>query len=57
MDPLTLMDPIPIITSTKRIKYLNLSREIKVKYAENYKTLMKKSKMTLGKPTKCLEES
>ena len=34
--------------ATKRIKYLgiNLPKEIKELYTENYKTLMKQSKMT-----------
>ena len=39
---------IPFTIATKRIKYLgiNLSKETKDLYIENYKTLMKKSKMT-----------
>ena len=37
---------LPFTTATKRIKYLgiNLPRETKVLYAENYKTLMKEIK-------------
>ena len=39
---------IPFTIATKRIKYLgiNLLKETKELYTENYKTLMKKSKMT-----------
>ena len=38
--------PIPFTTATKRIKYLaiNLSKEIKELYTENYKTLMEEIK-------------
>ena len=34
---------IPLIIASKRIKYIgiNLTREVKDPYAENYKTLMK----------------
>ena len=41
-------ESIPFTTATKRIKYLgiNLPKETKELYTENYKTLMKKSKMT-----------
>ena len=54
-----IKEATPLITATKKNKIpgINLPRETKEQYAENYKTLMKKSKMTLGKPTKCLEES
>ena len=39
-------ETIPFTNATKRIKYLgiNLPRETKDLYIENYKTLMKKSK-------------
>ena len=39
-----IKESIPFVTVTKRIKYLgiNLSKEIKDLYIENYKTLMKK---------------
>ena len=39
---------IPFTTATKIIKYLgiNLPKEMKELYTENYKTLIKKSKMT-----------
>ena len=42
-----IKETLPFTTATKRIKYLgiNLPRETKDLYAENYKTLMKKSKM------------
>ena len=41
-----IMETLPFTTSTKRIKYLgiNLPRETKDLYAENYKTLMKEIK-------------
>ena len=41
------METLPFIIATKRIKYLgiNLPRETKDLYAENYKTLMKEIKM------------
>ena len=41
-----IKETIPITTATKRIKYLgiNLPRETKNLYAENYKTLMKEIK-------------
>ena len=41
-------ETLPFTTATKRIKYLgiNLPKEVKDLYSENYKTLMKKSKMT-----------
>ena len=41
-----IKETIPFITATKRIKYLgiNLPRETKDLYAENYKTLMKEIK-------------
>ena len=43
-----IKETISFITATKRIKYLgiNLPKEVKDLYSENYKTLMKKSKMT-----------
>ena len=43
-----IKETIPFTTATKRIKYLgiNLPKEVKDLYSENYKTLMKKSKMT-----------
>ena len=42
-----IKETLPFTTATKRIKYLgiNLPRETKDLYAENYKTLMKKIKM------------
>ena len=41
-----LMETLPFTFATKRIKYLgiNLPRETKDLYAENYKTLMKEIK-------------
>ena len=41
-----IKETLPFTTATKRIKYLgiNLPRETKDLYAENYKTLMKKLK-------------
>ena len=43
-----IKETIPFTIATKRIKYLgiNLPKEIKALYSENYKTLMKESKMT-----------
>ena len=43
-----IRESIPFTIATKRIKYLgiNLPKETKELYTENYKTLMKKSKMT-----------
>ena len=43
-----IKETIPITIETKIIKYLgiNLSKETKDLFIENYKTLMKKSKMT-----------
>ena len=43
-----MKESIPFTTASKRIKYLgiNLPKETKELYKENYKTLMKKSKMT-----------
>ena len=43
-----IKESIPFTTATKRIKYLgiNLTKETKELYTENYKTLMKKSKTT-----------
>ena len=43
-----IKETIPFTIATKRIKYLeiNLPKETKHLYIENYKTLMKKSKMT-----------
>ena len=43
-----IKETIPFTTATKRIKYLgiNLPKEAKDLYAENYKTLRKKPKMT-----------
>ena len=43
-----IKDSILLTIATKRIKYLgiNLPKETKELYTENYKTLMKKSKMT-----------
>ena len=40
--------PIPFTTATKRIKYLgiNLPKETKELYSENYKTLMKEIRKT-----------
>ena len=42
-----IKEPIPFTTVTKRIKYLgiNLSKETEELYTEDYKTLMKESKM------------
>ena len=42
-----IKETLPFTTATKRIKYLgiNLPKETKDLYAENYKTLMKKLKM------------
>ena len=44
-----IKEAIPFTIATKRIKYLeiNLPKETKHLYIENYKTLMKKSKRTL----------
>ena len=44
-----IKETIPFTFATKRIKYLgiHLLKETKDLYIENYKTLMKKSKMTL----------
>ena len=41
-----IKETLPVITATKRIKYLgiNLPKETKDLYAENYKTLMKEIK-------------
>ena len=41
-----IKETLPFTTATKRIKYLgiNLPRETKDLYAENYKTLMKKNR-------------
>ena len=43
-----IRETIPFTITTKRIKYLgiNLPKETKDLYIENYKTLMNKSKMT-----------
>ena len=43
-----IKESIPFTIATKRIKYLgiNLPKETKELYTENYKKLMKKSKMT-----------
>ena len=43
-----IKESIPFTITTKRIKYLgiNLHKETKELYIENYKTLMKKPKMT-----------
>ena len=43
-----IKESIPFTIATKRIKYLriNLPKETKELYTENYRTLMKKSKMT-----------
>ena len=43
-----IKESIPLTIATKRIKYLgiNLPKETKKLYTENYKTLMKKSKTT-----------
>ena len=43
-----IKEATPFTIATKRIKYLeiNLPKETKHLYIENYKTLMKKSKMT-----------
>ena len=43
-----IKETIPFTIAKKRIKYLeiNLPKETKDLYIENYKTLMKKSKMT-----------
>ena len=43
-----IKETIPFTIAMKRIKYLgiNLSKETKDLYIENYKTLMKESKMT-----------
>ena len=43
-----IMESIPFTITTKRIKYLeiNLPKETKDLYRENYKTLMKEIKMT-----------
>ena len=41
-----IKEPIPFTVATKRIKYLgiNLPKETKELYTENYKTLMKETK-------------
>ena len=41
-----IKETIPFTTATKRIKYLgiNLPKEVKELYSENYKTLMKETK-------------
>ena len=43
-----MKETLPFAIATKRIKYLgiNLPKETKDLYAENYKTLMKEIKMT-----------
>ena len=43
-----IKESIPITIAIKRIKYLgiNLSKDTKELYTKNYKTLIKKSKMT-----------
>ena len=43
-----IKDSIPFTIATRRIKYLgiNLLKEMKELYTENYKTLWRKSKMT-----------
>ena len=43
-----IKESIPLTITTKRMKYLgiNLSKEIKELYTENYKTLMKEIKVT-----------
>ena len=43
-----IKESVPFTIATKRIKYLgiNLPKERKELYTENYKTLMKESKMT-----------
>ena len=43
-----IKESIPFTIATKRIKYLgiNLPKETKELYTENYKTLMKETKMT-----------
>ena len=43
-----IKESVPFTTARKIIKYLgiNLPKETKELYTENYKTLMKKSKMT-----------
>ena len=54
---------IPFTTATKRIKYLgiNLPKETKELYTENYKTLMKEIKENINRcrdmPCPWLEES
>ena len=42
-----IKETLPFTTATKRIKYLgiNLPKETKVLYSENYKTLMKEIKV------------
>ena len=41
-----IMETIPFTTARKRIKYLgiNLPKEVKYLYSENYKTMMKEIK-------------
>ena len=43
-----IKESIPFTTATKRIKYLgiNLPKETKERYTENYKALMKRNQMT-----------
>ena len=43
-----IKETLPFTITTKRIKYLgiNLPMEVKDLYTENYKTLMKETKMT-----------
>ena len=46
-----MKESIPFITATKRIKYLgvNLPKETKELYTENYKTLMKEIKDNINR--------
>ena len=46
-----IKETLPFTIATKRIKYLgiNLPKETKNLYAENYKTLMKESKNEIGR--------
>ena len=46
-----IKESIPFITATKRIKYLgiNLPKETKEPYTENYKTLMKEIKHNINR--------
>ena len=55
-----MKESIPFTTATKRIKYLgiNLPKEVKELYIENYKTLMKEIKDNINRwrDNPCLEQ-